>query len=157
MVKKVVVLLWAATVLAVLIPCACSKKGGGEKAVRLKVSVPAVTPELIAKDVMDQEHFWDGNENWKKYDSTVVRWSGAVVEPDSLEKAEAARNFAYDGRTLVVVEVKGLRVQVPSDKPFDAGTAVAFTAMLNGYSAIGDYRKVYVARYGLSIKTAKTH
>jgi len=151
--KRGIVLPCSAMFLAALVFCACSKKGGGEQAVKLTVSEPPVTPEQVAKDVIDREDPFQSLENWKNYNGKVVAWSGTVAEADSLEKEQAARYFAYSGRTLAVVEVKSLRIQVPSDKPFDAGTAVAFTATLNGYSATGDDRKVYVAADGLSINT----
>ena len=149
--KKRIALPWIAPFLAAIVFCACSKTGGRDEAVKLAVSDPPVTPEQIAEDVIDQEDPFQSLENWKNYNGKVVAWSGTVGEADSIEKAQAARYFAYSGRTLAVIEVKSLRVQVPSDKPFAAGTNVAFTASLNGYSASGDDRKVYVAADGLSI------
>ena len=149
MVKKSIAFLWTAVLSTAILFFACNK-GGGAGGIKLIVSVPAVTPEQIAQDVMDQESSSQAVANWRQNCvDKVVAWSGTVVEPDTIEQAAAARDYSYRDRTLVVVEVKGLRVQVPSDKAFTAGTGVVFTATLTGFNISG--RKVFVHQDGLSI------
>jgi hypothetical protein len=150
MMKRRLVLMSIVPLLVGLFLCSC-KKGTGGTTVRLVVSIPPVTTEQIERDVMDQEESKQSVANWKNYVDKVVTWSGIVMEPGQYEKIHAERDFSFSGRTLVVVQVKNLRVQIPAEKAFTPGTNVTFTATLNGFVG-GSSRQIFVARDGLSIE-----
>ena len=132
---------------------ACGKKGEGGSAKSLSVSVPAVLPADIERDVMSQEDSKVMMENWKKYKEKVVAWTGTVVAPDEYELAASSRDFTYSGKTLVVVQVNAMRVQIPSPTAFPPGTNVFFVATLSGFAATsGSGQKIYLDDEGLEIK-----
>ena len=142
-------LIFSAILVSFLICCSAERKSDTEGP-ELSVSVPEVLPEQIEMEVMEQDDPHQSLENWNNFKNKVVRWSGKVVDPIEREKFMADGDFNFEGRALVVVKVRSLRVQLPSEKIFKTGVEMTFIARLTGYSGTGN--KIWVSKEGLKIE-----